>query len=239
LVFVLFVIAAEISFQHTRILCYPFRHSIILTSGWFCPLPCWQILSRSGTWNACVVSCRITRCSFYFVPFNCDEKEAERFLMALRLHLTKRNKQKWLRRIIRPRLPLPAFSPSPVFVCFFLFEFTRARDLKKQEPPRRFQHSTAPSTSSHFLFRWRRHYRPHLFARMQIRTTLSFSATPHPPLPRHVLLLANFRHLLGLESSLIQKDSSAQVWWEGKRSGGAPFFSLFLSFETTNCLRKL
>lgn len=31
---------------------------------------------------------------FLFVPFNCDEKEAERFLMALRLHLNKKKQAK-------------------------------------------------------------------------------------------------------------------------------------------------
>jgi hypothetical protein len=131
LVFVLFVIAAEISFQHTRILCYPFRHSIILTSGWFCPLPCWQILSRSGTWNACVVSCRITRCSFYFVPFNCDEKEAERFLMALRLHLNKKKQAKVVAKDHQASSSPSSLLSIPSVCLFFPFWIHSGSRLKK------------------------------------------------------------------------------------------------------------
>ena len=137
----LFVIVDEISFQHTdSLLSIPPFNIFFLLVDEFCPLPRWQILSRSGTWkNACFVSCRITRSFLFF--FQEQRKGCGEMMILDGVASTldkKKHTKKWLWRIIRPRLPLPAFTSQCLFValfvlfCFpFFFKYLWDLGLKK------------------------------------------------------------------------------------------------------------
>ena len=109
---------------NTRILCCPFRHStfFFLLVDEFCPLPRWQILSRSGTWkNACFVSCRITRSFLFFFQ---EQRKGCGEMMILDGVASTLDKKKTQKSGCEGSSGLVfPFQPSPPSVCLLLCLF--------------------------------------------------------------------------------------------------------------------
>ena len=119
----LFVIVDEISFQHTdSLLSIPPFNIFFLLVDEFCPLPRWQILSRSGTWKKRLFRELSDHSLFPFLLSRTAKRMRRDDDFRWRCVYTwqKKNTKKWLWRIIRPRLPLPAFTSQCLFVALFV-----------------------------------------------------------------------------------------------------------------------